>query len=353
MKNILKYSITLTLWILSCSDPVSFTEKDIVELERVWQYMKVFSLYQDRLPSHKDALSFDSPWELVNTIHDTMLSSTGDHYNVGMYLPYCIENGPLGARSSLGAYELGSVRVEKLTNQTVYVRISDFDDSLASCMRQFSHIIQSAPNLIIDLAANRGGSLEQCTAAVELILPANKQYLVAKRRVNILSGGDTGTVEEVWQTHRTGDGWEGRKMAVLINDSSASAAEIMAVALRDVLPNSTTLVGERTLGKGIGQYVFCFKASSAAMLRLTGFRFYRILSEPDNDYHEKGIRPDHEVLGNKESMIKAAGDLLEEGFSSRVSDSELRKINAAQKVVRRDPVSGCQVRIDVDGDMLF
>ncbi|MFP4416344.1 MAG: S41 family peptidase [Chitinivibrionales bacterium] len=346
--------ILLTAWsgllLLSCTDPVSRTSQDLIELERVWQYMKVFSLYQDRIPSHGAALSFDDPRQLVDAIGDTI---KGYDAPLGAYSETCTNGEALSKRSSSRMIRQGSVIYQRLTDSTIFVRIETFhDNTLTDCMHAFDDSVLSAPNLILDLTGNGGGYLDQCTSAVELFLPSARPYITTLYRRNIFTDGDTGTAQVDWVSRRDGDGWEGKKIVILIDSRTASSAEMMAVALRDALPDSVTLLGTTSFGKGIGQYEFCFQSSSGAQLRLTGFHFFRI-SGDQRDYHETGIFPDHRVSGGKADLVQAAGSLLEQDFASHVSYHELREIFGSQINVNPRGVSACEVRVDVDDEVVF
>jgi carboxyl-terminal processing protease len=74
-------------------------------------------------------------------------------------------------------------------------------------------------------------------------------------------------------------------IAVLVNGGSASAAEIVAGALKDT--RRAVLVGEKTFGKGSVQTIFTLKGNSA--LRLTTARYF---TPSGVTIHEKGIQPD-------------------------------------------------------------
>ena len=78
-------------------------------------------------------------------------------------------------------------------------------------------------------------------------------------------------------------------MAVLINAGSASAAEIMAGALKDT--GKAVIVGERSFGKGSVQSVFRLRAGEA--MRLTTARYY---TPSGVTIHERGVEPQVEVI---------------------------------------------------------
>ena len=88
-------------------------------------------------------------------------------------------------------------------------------------------------------------------------------------------------------------------MAVLIDRSSASAAEILAGTLRD--HGRAVLVGEPSFGKGTVQSVFGFRDGYG--LKLTSARY---LLPAGQAIHGTGVAPDVEVLLSADGALRAA-----------------------------------------------
>jgi carboxyl-terminal processing protease len=82
-----------------------------------------------------------------------------------------------------------------------------------------------------------------------------------------------------------GDLAHGARIAVLVNEGSASAAEIVASALRD--NGRATLLGRKTFGKGSVQTVLPLTDGQA--LKLTTSRYF---TPSGISIHERGIEPD-------------------------------------------------------------
>lgn len=328
------------MWIF-CGYPTDDAQRDLVEIERVWQHMKAYSLYTAQVPSHQQALEYGDPAALLASIPDTMRGriDTAGHRVAGYYAACpsfvsqaCIDCAP--KRKASTAQQPRSVAFRRLTNLTAYVRIDSFIPQTHEELRLFDTAVAGVQNLIVDLYGNPGGSLDACTASVEMFLPAGVPYLYCTYRRR---WPDTDTVEAViWRSGRTGQAWEGKRIAVVMNGGTASAAEIMAAALRYGLgPTSVVLVGQASYGKAIGQYTFCLWRSSSAFLVLTGFRFVPIAGAA-YDYHEKGIMPDVAIAGSYWNMIAAAGERLEPGFESRIDttfSNLFRKSSSAQRSV--------------------
>ena len=135
--------------------------------------------------------------------------------------------------------------------------------------------------------------------------------------------------------------------AVLINQNSASASEIIAAALRE--NNKTTLVGERSFGKGLVETIYQLPASSAMALTTakyytpTGrclqksFKLYQkhlILNNDKKSFDEGGVHPDY--LIKRETYSSFVSLLISQGvffnFSRSIIDDKKAQITKTFKV---------------------
>jgi carboxyl-terminal processing protease len=130
-----------------------------------------------------------------------------------------------------------------------------------------------ASALVLDLRGNPGGLLDQAVAVASLFL-------------------DRGVVVSVENAHHHGEVYEAKprgttrlRLVVLVDRSSASAAEVVAAALHD--NDRATLVGENTFGKALVQTVT--PLGNGAALRLTTARY---LTPAGIDISRRGIEPD-------------------------------------------------------------
>ena len=90
-------------------------------------------------------------------------------------------------------------------------------------------------------------------------------------------------------------------MVVLVNGNSASAAEILAGAIKDY--DKGVLLGTTTYGKGIVQRIFTLTDGSA--VKLTISHYYTPLG---NDIHKVGIVPDEELKFDGEAYREDGTD---------------------------------------------
>jgi carboxyl-terminal processing protease len=135
--------------------------------------------------------------------------------------------------------------------------------------------------LIIDLRDNPGGLLAVTTEFLEPLLPANT--LVVSTR------GRNGVPDEILKTTGDGDVHYKGPVVVLVNENTASAAEIVAGALQD--NHRAVILGTRTYGKGIVQSVY--DLSDGTGMKLTTQAYYLPGNSPaGRSIQDVGITPD-------------------------------------------------------------
>src|SRR4030095_4168453 len=116
-------------------------------------------------------------------------------------------------------------------------------------------------SLILDLRANPGGLLDQGVKVADLFLDA-KQEIVAPR------GRARGSTKQFFDDAR--QAWPELPIVVLVNEGTASAAEIIAGALQD--HDRAVVVGTPTFGKGLVQTLF--PLGEGVALKLTTARWF-------------------------------------------------------------------------------
>ncbi len=182
-----------------------------------------------------------------------------------------------------GAYEIISAEGRMTSEGLGYVSITEFNDNtpdqFKSAVTQLQQ--QGITGLILDVRNNPGGSLSSVAAILDVILPAG----------NIVSSMDKSGAKTVLYTSDAAQ--LDLPIAVLVNGNSASAAELLACAVRDY--KKGTLVGENTYGKGTMQQTFALTDGSA--ISLTIAKFYPPLS---NNFDGVGLKPDRQVALTEE-----------------------------------------------------
>jgi carboxyl-terminal processing protease len=184
------------------------------------------------------------------------------------------------------------IRVESVRNVGVpadgigYIRLTQFTDRTGAETRQALKQLQGQGirALILDLRNNPGGLLD---AAVEVAEPFFKPGELV-----VYTQGRTAESRQEWRASRAAGGFS-LPVAILVNSGTASAAEIVAGALKDT--GRAVVVGETTFGKGSVQTLFRLRDGEA--LRLTTAHYY---TPSGVIIHEKGIEPQVKVVVSPE-----------------------------------------------------
>ncbi|MCL6634850.1 MAG: S41 family peptidase [Peptococcaceae bacterium] len=155
-----------------------------------------------------------------------------------------------------------------------YIAISQFNERTAEEMREALARLQGAQvkGIILDLRDNPGGELNAAVNVARNFIPRGPVVHIDYRVGKDQTFSSEGRIVQL-------------PLVVLVNGGSASAAEILAGAVKDT--GAGTLVGTRTFGKGVVQTVF--PLDNGAGLKLTTARY---LTPNKNDIHEKGVEPD-------------------------------------------------------------
>ncbi len=184
-----------------------------------------------------------------------------------------------------------SVRGARVIDGTIgYIWIRDFsehtgeqfDDALNQLLKK------GVDSLVIDLRNNPGGLLD---AAVEVAEPFFK-----KGELIVYTQGRRQADRDNYLSETEGDPLR-MPVAVLINSDTASAAEIVAGALKDT--GRAVIIGERSFGKGSVQSIF--KLKNGEGLRLTTAHYF---TPSGVKIHAQGISPQVEVVMTAEEDRK-------------------------------------------------
>jgi carboxyl-terminal processing protease len=166
-----------------------------------------------------------------------------------------------------------------------YVRITEFrEDTPAEFKKALEQLKKDgADSLILDLRNNPGGLLTSSIKVSELFLPAGKTIVSTR--------GREPNQESVALSKNHKGPFLDWPIAILINEGSASASEIVAGALKD--NKRAVIVGAKSFGKGSVQSVIPLPDGSG--LRLTTAKYY---TPSGKSIHGEGIEPDVPVVLN-------------------------------------------------------
>lgn len=182
-----------------------------------------------------------------------------------------------------------------------HIYLSEFNEkSLEQLNKAFAALqAQGMRALVFDLRSDPGGLLEKAVEIASIFIPKNSVPALHNNVVIIHEGDgeEQGRKLENMDTlykHRV-------PLVVLVNDSSASASEIVTGAIKDY--GAGTIIGQRTYGKGCVQTLF--QLDDGSCLRLTTALYYPPkhydINYQQDENHNRipgtgGILPDIEVL---------------------------------------------------------
>jgi len=180
----------------------------------------------------------------------------------------------LSHMSSLADVPIGVIKIMEFDATTPY--------QVLEAMANLS--LQLAQGFVFDVRWNPGGELQSVLEVLDPLIPEGVMLRVTDSAGNESTyGSDADDI--------------GFPMAVLVNGSTASAAELFASVLRDY--DKAFLVGEQTYGKGSMQTVLRLEDNSAVKIT------YRKYSPPFSDnYDGVGLTPDVEVALSEEAANK-------------------------------------------------
>src|SRR5271165_1077411 len=220
----------------------------------------------------------------TTTLADTigrMRGKEGTQVKIGILREGSAE--PLQFTLKRSKVELRSVKSELLEPGLGYVRISQFSettgDDLEAALKELRKSNAAAlKGLVLDLRNNPGGVLEAAVAVADVFLDGG-----------VIVSARGRTPESKFEMSATpGDDLNGAPMVVLVNGGSASAAEIVAGALKD--HHRAMLMGRTTFGKGSVQTVMPLSGDRA--IKLTTSLYY---TPSGVSINHRGIAPDIEL----------------------------------------------------------
>ncbi|MEZ4846082.1 MAG: S41 family peptidase [Bdellovibrionota bacterium] len=181
----------------------------------------------------------------------------------------------------------------KLGQNIAYIQIPTFlkqnleKELFKSWIEYIQTVSSNSQGTIIDLRNNGGGRAYEAAKILGTILPENAviSHYIQKNPVSNAHELKSNTIEDHFPIHFG-------KIIVLINSHSASASEVFAQAIKDY--RAGIVVGERSIGKGIGQ-----NSLQIAEPHLQGeaslTNFY-VFSPRGDTWYQRGVIPDIEVL---------------------------------------------------------
>src|SRR5213082_1941448 len=227
-----------------------------------------------------------------------------------------VKNAHLIDKELTGAFKVGYVRVVQFNEPTA--------EELAKTLDELQK--QGMQALILDLRNNPGGLLNSAVDVCAQFLPPNT--------IVVSTQGRAASQERDYTTSSTAKERPRFPLAVLVNEGSASGAEIVSGALKDL--KRAILVGETTFGKGSVQNVLQLPDGSA--LRFTTAKYY---TPGKQVIHGNGVAPNIRVPMSPEQerqlfAARSSGDTIkpeeDKNFIKSTDPQMLRAIDALKGV---------------------
>jgi carboxyl-terminal processing protease len=187
--------------------------------------------------------------------------------------------------------EVHSVAARLLESGYGYLRIANFSSNTPADVERAVDELQqqngvALRGLVIDVRNNPGGVLESAADVADLFLDGGLIMSATGRTAEARFKLEAGP----------GDLLDGARIALLVNGATASAAEILAGALKD--NHRASIIGRRTFGKGSVQSVIPLSGGRA--LKLTTSRYF---TPAGISIQDRGIEPDLPIEGVEEPPL--------------------------------------------------
>ena len=165
---------------------------------------------------------------------------------------------------------------------------------------------KGATSLVLDLRNNPGGFLDQAIRVAEFFLPYGQLILTQKGRNGLRDN-------TYYSRNRAADS---TPLVILINESTASASEIVAGAMQD--HDRALIVGETSFGKGLVQSIIPLDHGGG--LTLTSAKYYtpsgRLIQR---DYSDHGLYDYYTQGGSRRSYEKQGGQTTSGNWKRRLT----------------------------------
>lgn len=176
--------------------------------------------------------------------------------------------------------KVNHIETEVLENKIGYMEISTFDEGCYDEFKQKWEELRAknVTSLIIDLRNNGGGIVDEATNIADLMVEKDKTLLItaSKDKEEHITKAKEEKIINI-------------PIVFLVNENTASASEILSVAVRENNEN-VKIVGTTTYGKGIIQTLY--KLTDGSGIKLTTNAYY---TPNHNEINKVGIKPDIEV----------------------------------------------------------
>lgn len=205
--------------------------------------------------------------------------------------------------------------------KTGIIQITSFSETTADEFTQALNKLEEdgIEGLVIDVRGNPGGLLDAIEDMLQHFIPSDIPYLQVE--------DGKGKKDKYYTNLKEKKPYP---INVVVDEGSASASEILAVAMKEV---GYDIVGETTFGKGtVQQAVPIGKETGQSTVKLT---FYKWLSPKGNWIHEKGVEPT--VKQKQPDYFYTSPIQIEEALKFDQTDEQIEHAQIMLKGLGFDP----------------
>lgn len=190
------------------------------------------------------------------------------------------EKGPLEKKIARDYIQIPILNTEKKDGGIFVIKLYNFSENSPYAFQEALREMVDSGNhkLILDLRGNAGGYLEASVDIASWFLPMGKTVAIE----------DFGNGENKIYRSKGRDIFKNLPFVVLVNQGSASAAEILAGALKE--HGIAKLIGEKTFGKGSVQELVPITDDTSLKITIA-----RWLTPNGNSISDNGLIPDIEI----------------------------------------------------------
>lgn len=209
----------------------------------------------------------------ATVVRSLLRGTAGSSVSVTILRDYALKKIQI-RRGTIPLYSVDAAYM--ITPQTGFIRINKFSETTYEEFMAALEALQAdgMKKLMIDLRGNGGGFMNEAVDIADEFIEGNKMIVYTE-------GSKVPKTEYI--SKRTGL-FEKGSLAILVDETSASASEILSGALQDW--DRAIIIGRRTFGKGLVQQQF--QLSDGSALRLTIARYYTPLGRNIQKPYNKG-----------------------------------------------------------------
>lgn len=282
----------------------------------------------------------DSAFDAGLRVGDRIVRRKGDSFTVKRgeeTVKLRLREERRGARPSV-------VAKSRLRDGILYARLSEFGPTAAEELDVYAN---GEENLILDLRGNPGGQVTSALQVADLFVSSSQEKQQTRQIALVeTADGSRETISSLPSSSSPLNGRRRRKVALLVDRDTKSAAELVAAAIQDT--KSGVVIGERTFGKGAIQDFVPLQYSPEYAARITVGEFLR---KDGSRIEGNGIVPDVLVeseMSELESLFLAKGVFFD--FADSYNQLDKIQENWSQFLAKELDIASLVEDVEVSDD---